>query len=234
MKRILFALAIATAALCACNKAEKTVTPDGLKPVRFTVENLGTYSFKSTVALGEENCSKVGIYAADLGANNVQATVSGTSLIPATTIYWGFGQGDNEETTFIARYPHADAAISGAYDIPGDQSSEEAYSYHANVMTAKTVATPNPGTVAFNFKHPFAKVVVDITNNLGADAVASVVMKKVKLNATAFDMNTAPATITLADTKTDVTAYRAILNTATYLIFNSLCLRPQLMRWILL
>lgn len=207
MKRILFTLAIAAAALCACNKAEGPMAPDTSNPVRFTVANLGSYAFKSpTLGIGEIGCSNVGIYAADLGANNVQATVSGTTLTPATTIYWGVGQ--TTASTFIARYPYAaDAPVSGEYAIPIDQSAADTYTYQANLMTAVKSASPDPGTVAFDFKHPFAKIVVSITNNLEADAVVSVVMKKVKMNASVFNMETAPASVTLADTKSDVTAY---------------------------
>ena len=212
MKRILFTLAIASAALCACNKAESPMVPDTSNPVRFTVANLGSYAFKSpTVAIGEEGCGTVGIYAVDLGVTEpVQATVSGTALNPATTIYWGVGQ--TEASTFVARYPYAAAALSGSYDIPADQSNVDTYSYHSNLMTAVTSATPDPGTVAFDFCHPFAKIVVNVTNNLGADEVASVVMKKMKLNATTFNIATMPVTITAAEDLFDVTAYKAADN----------------------
>lgn len=208
MKKALLAIAVLATALVACNKVENEASL-GPKAVRFTVENLGTYSFKSaTLELGEEGCSNVGIYAADLGANNIQATVSGSTLTPSTTIYWGVGQ--SAASTFVARYPYADGAgVSGTYNIPEDQTAEDTYTYHANVMTAVQSASPDPGTVAFSFKHPFAKVVVSITNNLGSDAVASVVMKQVKLNATTFDMSTAPATVVAADTYSDVHAYAA-------------------------
>ncbi|MBO4466291.1 MAG: fimbrillin family protein [Bacteroidales bacterium] len=208
MKKILFVFAAAAALLCSCNKSDLTAD-QGPKAVKFTVSNLGSYTLKSaTLGLGEVGCSTVGIYAADLGANNVEATVSESSLTPASTIYWRVGQTDASQ--FVARYPHAnDASINGSYAIPADQRDADVYTYHANVMTAVQSATPDPGTVAFNFKHPFAKVVVNITNNLGADAVASVVMQNVKLAASALDMTTAPATPTLTDVKSNVTAYAA-------------------------
>lgn len=220
MKKIFFVLAAAAALLCSCNKNE--LAPNqGPKAVQFTVANLGSYTLKSaTLGLGEAGCSNVGIYAADLGANNVQATVSGSSLTPVSTIYWRVGQ--TEATQFVARYPHADgASINGEYEIPADQSAEDTFTYHANVMTAVQSATPDPGTVAFNFTHPFAKVVVNITNNLDADAVASVVMQNVKLAASALDMTTAPATPTLTDAKANVTAYRVSANS------YALILMPQ-------
>ncbi|MBP5488102.1 MAG: fimbrillin family protein [Bacteroidales bacterium] len=212
MKKLFFVIAAAAALLCSCNKNDLTPSQGGPKAVNFTVANLGTYTLKSaTLELGAAGCSKVGIYAADLGANNVQATVSGSALTPASTIYWRVGQ--TEATQFVARYPHADgASINGEYALPADQTSEDTFTYHSNVMTAVQSASPDPGTVAFNFTHPFAKVAVNITNNLSADAVASVVMENVKLAASALDMTTSPATPTLTDAKSNVTAYRVSAN----------------------
>lgn len=205
MKRFFFFAAFAAAALVSCNKAEvENYVPDTNRAVKFTVENISSYVFKSpTLGLGADGCSTVGIYAADLGANNVEATVSGTSLTPASTIYWGVGQ--TTPTTFIARYPYyVDATITDAYAIPADQSSEDTFTYQANFMSAVQSASPDPGTVTFDFKHPFAKIVVNITNNLGADAVASIVMKQLKMSASTLDLTTAPATPTLEETKVDV------------------------------
>ena len=209
MKKAILTLFALAACLVACNKAE-TVNQDARRAVRFSVTNLGTYQFKSpTVALGETGNANVGIYAATLGADNIQATVAGTALNPATPIYWAVGQADDAETQFVARYPYAaGAGITDAYEIPADQSNEDTFSYQANFMSAVATSTPATNAVAFAFKHPFAKVQVNITNNLGADAVATVVMKQVKMNATALNLATAPATPTLADTKVNVTAYK--------------------------
>lgn len=222
MKRYLFLAALAAAAFVSCNKAEvETYVPDTNRAVQFKFENLGVYEFKSpTLALGADGCSTVGIYAPDLGANNVQATVSGTSLTPASTIYWGVGQTTN--STFVARYPYYDGAtVNGAYSIPGNQTNADDFSYHANFMSAVASANPDPGTVTFAFKHPFSKIVVNVTNNLGADAVASVVMKQMKLSASTLDLTASPANPTLEDTKTDVTACNT--NTNEY----SMIVMPQ-------
>ena len=209
MKKLVLALALAASALCACNKAENP-TGEGRKAVKFTVENLGSVTLKSaTLAIGEDGCSKVGIYAADLGANNVQATVSGSALTPDNTIYWRVGQ--SESTQFVARYPHAnDGTINGSYTVKADQSAEDDFTYHANVLSAVQTASPDPGTVAFTFTHPFAKVVVNVTNNLNADAVASVVLQNVKQTASSLNMTTSPATTTLDGEvePVNVTAYR--------------------------
>ena len=210
-KTLLTILAVATA-LVACQKNEAPVADQSRKAVQFSVQNLGTYQFKSTVALGEDGSSTVGIYAPDLNANNVEATVAGSTLTPSSTIYWKIGQ--TAATKFVARYPyHSTATTEGEYSIPANQSDlENVFSYHSNVMYAVTNASPDPGTVSFAFKHPFAKVVINVTNNLGADAVASVVMKQVKLTASTLNITTDPATITLSDTKVDATACRTAEN----------------------
>lgn len=206
MKKALISILAVAATLVACQKNDVTVK-NNPREVRFTVTNLGNYQFKSaTLGLGEDGCSTVGIYAEDLFADNVEATVSGTTLTPSSTIYWGVDQTAN--STFVARYPYAGgAAVSGEYTITPNQSAIDDFSYHANVMHAVTSANPDPGTVAFTFVHPFAKVSVDITNNLGADAVASVILKNVKQTASVLNLGTVPATITLSDAKSDVTAY---------------------------
>jgi len=206
--------------LSSCSKEESRGGSNGAKAVEFSVSNLSNYILKSTVTIGQTGSSPVGIYAADLGANNVQATVSGSSLTPSKTIYWKVGQ--TEATRFIARYPYAEGStINGEYTIPADQSDAEAYSYQENMMTAVQNASPNPGTVAFNFTHPFAKAVFNITNNLAADAVASVVFKNVKQTASSLDLTTAPASVTLGSETTDVTAYKTADNV------YSLVLMPQ-------
>ena len=217
MKKLVLALAVAAAALCACTKAENP-TGEGRKAVKFTVENLGTFTLRSaTLGIGESGCSNVGIYAADLGANNVQATVSGSALTPASPIYWGVGQ--TISTQFVARYPYYDGAtIDGAYTIPANQQSSDEFSYHANFMSAVQSASPDPGTVAFNFTHPFAKVVVNVTNNLSADAVASVVLESVKQTATTLNLTTAPATPTLSDATVNVTACNTAANSYSMII----------------
>lgn len=203
MKKLLLILAATATLFCACNKEASVEQNLGPREVKFTVSNLATFQFKAaTDAINGTTPSAVGIYAAELGANNVSATVSGSALTPATTIYWGIGQ--TTATTFYARYPYASgAAIDGDYTLPTDQSSEDDFSYHNNVVIATTTASPSDPGVAFAFAHPFAKVFVNITNQLGGDAVASVKLKGVKLST---DNLLAPAPASAA-TAEDVTMY---------------------------
>ncbi len=219
MKKIVFVLAILAVSLSSCSKEESRGGSSGAKAVKFSVSNLSNYVFKSTLPIGQDTLA-VGIYAAELGADNVQAEVDGTSLTPSRTIYWKVGQ--TETTRFIARYPYAEGStINGEYVIPENQSAVETYSYQENMMTAVQDASPDPGTVVFNFTHPFAKAVFNITNNLEADAVASVVLKNVKQKASCLDLSTAPASVTLGSDITNVKAYKTADNA------YSLILMPQ-------
>lgn len=203
MKKFLFAALAAALAFCACSKEAETISENGLREVKFTVANLNTFNFKSTDPINGANPSTVGIYAAELGANNVSATVSGSALTPSSTIYWGVGQ--TTSSTFAARYPYASGAtLADSYDIPADQTSADTFTYQDNFVLASATASPSDAAVAFAFAHPFAKVFVNITNNLGGDAVASVKLKGVKLNASAVY----PAvTIDPAAVATDVLMY---------------------------
>ena len=228
MKRYLFLAALAAAAFVSCNKAEvETYVPDTAKAVKFTVENLGTYSFNTkAVAIGEEGTSTVGIFATDLNATNVEATVAGTALTPASPIYWGVGQ--TSASTFCAIYPYAAGRTATTFDyvIPADQSAADTFTYQDNVITAVTSAKPSDAAVAFAFKHPFAKMVININNkNAGGDVVASVVVKGLK-SSTQIDLTAAPATVALATEASDVTPYAVSTATQATLQY-ALILAPQ-------
>lgn len=213
MKKVLLSLALVLAVFASCKKEPKANNePAGRKAVEFKVANLSYYIMKSTVRIGEEGSAPVSIFAASLDADNVRATVEGNTLTPSSTIYWQEGQ--TSASTFAARYPYAEnATVNGSYTIPADQSSLETYSYQENLMTAAASATPTPGTVEFNFTHPFAKVVFTITNNLGADAVASVAINGIKQSASVLDITQSPAAITLEEETSTVTAYKTVENT---------------------
>lgn len=208
MKKIFFLAAAAAMAFCACNKVESPVS-EGAKEVRFTVANIGTYVMKSTTAaIDETGASSVGIYAPGLNTGFAEATVAASTLtLPdAAKIYWGVGQ--TSASTFYAIYPYAAGnSTTKEYGLPADQSGEETYSYQNNLMTAVKSATPADAAVAFNFTHPFAKMLININNkNLGGDVVSSVVVKGLKL-ATALDLTAEPAAVTLGDSAADMTAF---------------------------
>ncbi len=228
MKRFLFFAAFAAAALVSCNKAEvENYVPDTANAVKFKVENLGMYSFDTkAVAIGEEGTSSVGIFASELNATNVEATVAGTALTPTSPIYWGVGQ--TSETTFCAVYPYAGgrSATTFAYEIPADQSNVDAFTYQDNLITAVTSAKPSDAAVAFTFKHPFAKMVININNkNAGGDVVSTVVVEGLK-GSTQIDVTTVPATVDLADATSVVTPYAVSAATQATLQY-ALVFAPQ-------
>ena len=218
MKKALFIIVAAAVATVACNKFDNEAAQGGRKAVKFTAENISNYSFKSTVAPDAEGASTVGIFASDLGATNVEATISGTALNPSTTIYWQLGQ--TASSAFAAVYPWASGrnATTFEYGIPEDQSSADTFTYQDNFMTAAKTASPSDESVAFNFSHPFAKIIIDITNNLGGDVVSKVEVGGLKMNATALDVTTNPATITAEDATATVTANAVTANSQYALV----------------
>lgn len=200
--------AAAAMAFAACEKAQNPVN-EGVREVRFTVANIGTYVMKApTAAIDETGASSVGIYAPGLNTGFAEATVAASTLtLPdAAKIYWGVGQ--TSASTFYAIYPYASGNnTTKEYGLPADQSGEDTYSYQNNLMTAVKSATPADAAVAFNFTHPFAKMLININNkNLGGDVVSSVVVKGLKL-ATALDLTAEPAAVTLGDSAADMTAF---------------------------
>ena len=228
MKRYLFLAALAAAAFVSCNKAEvETYVPDTAKAVKFTVENIGSYSFNTkAVAIGETGTSTVGIFAADLNATNVEATVAAAALTPSTPIYWGVGQ--TNASDFCAIYPYAAGRTSTTFDyeLPMDQHLEDTFTYQDNLVSAKTSAAPADAAVAFTFKHPFAKMVININNqNAGGDVVTGVVVKGLK-STTQLNIATVPATVTLATEAADATAYAVSATTQATLQY-ALVLAPQ-------
>ncbi|MBQ4285083.1 MAG: fimbrillin family protein [Bacteroidales bacterium] len=204
MKKLIFAAAIAALALVSCQKTAQVVGER--QAVKFSMQNIGTYTMKSVAITETEGLSQVGIFSADLGADNVAATISGSSLTPATPIYWELGQASDADKTFVAYYPYAAgrAVNSAAFLPPYNQDSGEVdYTAYDNFVTARVEACPDDNAVNFAFTHPYAKMIVNITNNLGEDAVTGVKVSGTKL-AQAIDISTSSVSITLANEAADV------------------------------
>ena len=166
MKRYLFLAALAAAAFVSCNKAEvETPYVPGDNAVKFKT-NLNYYTVKAAV---EENVlSDVKVIA---GAP-INQTVTGTpgvgTMTVSPTLYWGAGQ--TAATKFIAITGGQTNPVVDSYNV---LSGEYNYAYCAKLMSA--VATTAVGeTVDLEFHHIFSKLVINITNNLGADHVQTV------------------------------------------------------------
>ena len=189
MKKI-FAISLGLAALVACNKnAVETAAPG--TPIRFSVS--GEYTFtKATEAALEDN-DEIQIIAGAPVSAATKATVAGTALNLETQLYWGVGQ--TATTDFVAIYPYSNTT---ATTVDYDMSNGD-YAYHTMFMTAHVASAPTDQSVVLPFKHPFSKVLINITNNLGSDAVSSVVVKGLKMAGTldlvaeTIDLGTATA-----------------------------------------
>lgn len=166
MKRFLFLAAFAAAALVSCSKAEvETSYLPGDKAVQFRT-NLNYYTVKAAI---EENVlSDVKVIAgAPINQTVTGAPDAGTMTV-SPTLYWGAGQ--TAPTKFIAITGGQTSPVVDAYNV---LSGEYNYAYCAKLMSA--VATTEVGeTVDLEFHHIFSKLVINITNNLGADQVSTV------------------------------------------------------------
>ena len=169
MKKSVLAFFAFAAALVACNKAETIGTPSSQK-VKFAVENLNTYTVKSPIG----DNSTVGIYAgAPIGAYDIAGTVSGTAITGAA-INWTSEQVANDTPSdFWAVYPRLslnDNTKLTGYEI----KTEDNVTYAEDVLIAKASGKPSDANVLLSFKHPFAKVVFKITNNIADDTVRGI------------------------------------------------------------
>lgn len=171
-----FALALGVIAIAACEKqATPVVTPDS--PINFSIpQNTFTFTKATEAALEDDDAIQI-IAGAPITAAS-KATVSGTNLTLANPIYWAKGQ--TAAADFVAIYPYtASTNTSFNYDL-----SNGDYDYHKLYLVAKASSAPTEEKIALNFRHPFSKVLINVTNNLGSDAVASVELKSLKLAGT--------------------------------------------------
>ncbi len=184
MKKVLYAAIAAALALAACAKQE-AVRPIQQGEVRFTT-NIQTYTVKATDT-AFENGDKVGIFAGTpISKSNVQATVSGSSLIPATAIKWK--EGDNGVVDFFAYYPYAEN-VSQSYNfaVQADQATGYAKS---DLMLAAKSSAPTDNAIDLQFSHALSKVIFKINNAVENTTVNSVSFESVALGAT-VDLKTA-------------------------------------------
>ena len=201
--RKVFIIALAAAALLSCQRKDVL---DGVKSrnaVQFTVSS-GDFSFttKATESALENN-DKVRIVAgAPINASSV-ATVNGTALTLDTPIYWNADQ--QQSTTFVGIYQKGEplsAVTSLTYDLL--DGGTHAYEYHNLFMAATRTVAPEQ-TVSLEFKHPFSKMTVSITNNLVDDAVSKVEIKEIVMKAT---VDIAEESLVLDSQKKSFEAYK--------------------------
>lgn len=190
--RIIAFCAIA-AALCSCSKSGTAPGKGG--QVRFSA-SVGSFAFTRATESALEDGDRVRVIAGSpINASSV-GTVSGTALTLDSPIYWNEGQ--SESTTFAAVFQKdgvADALTSISYDLLYEGS--HAYEYHNLFMTATRTAAPGHA-VALEFRHPFSKITVSVTNNLAGDAVSKVEIKEIVMEGT---LNLTEGTVALGGSK---------------------------------
>lgn len=194
----IIALLATAAALCACSK--NVTTPGKVGEVRFTA-SVGSFAFSRATESALENGDRVRIIAgAPINASAV-GTVEGTSLTLDSPIYWNEGQ--SESTTFCAIYNKDDvAAANSSVEYNLLYEGNHAYDYHNLYMTATRTAAPE-SPVALEFRHPFSKITVAITNNLVSDAVTGVRITDMVMEGT---LNIAEGSIALGSDKVSFNA----------------------------
>lgn len=171
----LFAITIGVLALAACSKESARVeTP--ASPIRFSVS--GEYTFTKATEAALANGDEIQIIAGAPVNAASKATVAETALNLATPLYWGKGQ--TAATNFVAIYPYT-AATETTVDYNLLYNDEHNFDYHKMYLTAKASSAPTESAIVLPFKHPFSKVIINITNQLGSDAVKTVVMKGIKM-----------------------------------------------------
>lgn len=180
MKKSIVTVFALAACLVACNKAEKVApVPDVNRPISFTATNLCTMVTKATpIADG----TLVGVYAgAPVSQDNVSLTVSmepsatSGTLTPTVTnsLLWAVGQ-TTQATNFLAVYPYESVRplVGGLEEadkyIEYSIASTDDVAYANEFLAAAASQAPGtgetPAKVALAFKHPFAKLVYNITN----------------------------------------------------------------------
>lgn len=227
MKKLVLALAVAAAALCACNKAEKPAyVSDEARVVKFSMGNF--YSFNTRAAIAEN--AHVAIYAsAPINMSNQDYTVSAMptaepaapGTLAGSSILWGVEQiGTNTASKFFAMYPREAIAERNNFSTTTDlaysiaNASDEAYAKDflvdvVNQAPGADVEHPNP--VSFALEHPFAMLKYVITNT-SDDAIMKVEIYGVhKTGNLAYD--TAAITAT-GDALTDATLREMPLESA--------------------
>lgn len=194
MKKLIV-LSLTAFALFACQKNETPVVKGEGNPVKFTAKVANTYEFKSLTKESLDG-KKVRIAAdASLDYATSEATIEGDNLVLDNVIRWKAEQTEN--TTFVGIYQNVEPSAAAAF--PADlkvsynmlDGDEYDYTYHESYLTAVAKDVVPEQTAALQFKHPFSKVVVNITNNTDVQ-LAGVQLRNVVLAGT---LNLAEATI---------------------------------------
>lgn len=168
MKKSIVTVFALAACLVACNKAETPVNNAEPQAVRFSVRNLNSYTVKA--AIDENVLSDVKVIAGAPINATASGTVDGTDLTVSPALYWTPGQ--TLSTKFVAITGNQTNVTVDSYTV-SDQYHPYDYEYCAKLMSASATVAPG-ANVSLDFYHIFSKLVINITNNLGADVISTV------------------------------------------------------------
>ena len=178
MKKIFIAF-LAAAAIVACSKNETLPeAAQGDDIVRFS-SNLRTYMVKSATALDGK---KVRIVAGAPISATTTAEAADNKLTPETEMHWVKDQ--TATTTFTSVYP-ADIELNAAgkieeYNLVFGGNHE--FAFHSSILTAVAKDVAPLTTVSFEYKHPFAMLLVTVDNQLeGTPEITNVNVSDVPL-----------------------------------------------------
>ena len=164
-------------AIASCAKQEvSVVTPD--TPISFCVKQNSMFAFTKATESALVDDDEIQIIAGTPVSAASKATVSGTNLVLTNPIYWKKGQ--TASADFVAIYPYT-SSTSTTVDYNLNYGGNHDFNYHKLYLVAKASSAPTEEKIALNFRHPFSKVLINVTNQLGNDGVASVELKSIKM-----------------------------------------------------
>lgn len=166
MKKIFYVAMIATAMFASCDKSQVTTEHDNPSLVRISplLTRATDTNFEEKDQIGVTITTAGGTYAEN-------AMLEFTGGIFSGTLTWY----DTDETSdIIACYPYNAAGMPDTFTVSADQSAGTSSSDF--IIGSATGISPSEDAVDMTFRHMFSKIVLDITNDTGAE-ISSVTLK---------------------------------------------------------
>ena len=199
MKRILVIFLAIAVLFPSCTKKKKVIGPESGKEVEFTaaVEN---YSTTKATESAFDAGDLVRIIAGYPINQTTVGSISGAKILLREPLRWRVKQA--EPTTFAAVY-QTGGAVQATPSLTYDLLSGGKHDYEAHRLFLSAVYTATPSEpVNFKFKHPFSKVVLNITNDV---AIEKVEIKDVVMKGT---VNMEDQTLEISKSKESFEAYK--------------------------
>ncbi len=116
---------------------------------------------------------------------------------------------ETDVSILTAYYPYSSAGAPSSFSVSADQTT--GYGNSDLLASRKTGVTPTAGSVAMTFRHMLAKMVINVTNESGAD-ISSVVLKG-SIPTANIDFEALTATVDSNAAAADITAQQVTANT---------------------